>query len=703
MPYKFDFQGSTVHEWSRTADGVDKRVVEGYHPRLYVAGGTRELDELRDRLGADPRVHALATEEWFLDLGARSREAVLRVDVARAGMARSLAHDIKRRYECGRLAPGGYRLYNVDFPPEFRYCLETDTSPVPERPLSTLTCRLGEKPLADRDLAPLELGGEPVGGDEEAVLEALQAAVAREDPDVLIVNSAELVPLCYAKADRFDLAAFDLGRDPGYDQLASANTVESYGQVGHSPARFNLPGRVLLDTSNSFLYGHSSLAGMLDLVERSWRPLQETGWASIGTVLTAMQIREALDRGVLAPWQKWAGEAFKDVRTLHDADRGGFTFAPDVGLHEDVVEIDYSSLYPNIICEHNISPETILCSCHPDRTTIPELGYNVCERPGFLPAVLQPILDDREALKRRLREADGDLPDVRARSSALKWVLVTCFGYQGYKNAKWGRIECHEAINAVARDILLTSKEVLEANGWEIVHGIVDSLWITPMDGRAQAPVEGLCERLTEEVGITLDHEADYDWVCFVPKRGSREGALTKYFGKVAGDESFKYRGIEVRQRSTPAWIKDAQVALIETLDRERTPEAVCDRLKRQLAALRRGDVPPEDLVIKQRVSKQLGAYTQENLNVAALRRAADRGLELHPGQNVRFVVVDEDARRQQRVRLHFEAPDRYDADYYARLLVRACESVVSPLGWGRERIRRHVRGVSDVGLSAFR
>ena len=43
--------------------------------------------------------------------------------------------------------------------------------------------------------------------------------------------------------------------------------------------------------------------------------------------------------------------------TLHDADRGGFIFATEVGIHEDVHEIDFSSLCPNIIY-HGTSPPT---------------------------------------------------------------------------------------------------------------------------------------------------------------------------------------------------------------------------------------------------------------------------------------------------------------------------------------------------------
>jgi len=92
-----------------------------------------------------------------------------------------------------------------------------------------------------------------------------------------------------------------------------------------------VPGRAIIDESNTFFYGETNLDGVLDLVSRSKKPVQELAWASIGNVLTAIQICEANDRGVLVPWNSWRHEFYKPVGTLHDADRGGFIFAPEVG------------------------------------------------------------------------------------------------------------------------------------------------------------------------------------------------------------------------------------------------------------------------------------------------------------------------------------------------------------------------------------
>ena len=714
--FTLDFDDGDVIEWHATPEGVTTTRITDYTPTIYVALNESHpavgasLTDLEAVLADDRRVERTDFVERRTSLHDWEPTTVLRVEPRSVDHVGSVARRVRNRYERGTYPPGTFRLFNVDLKPGFRYCLETGTDPRPKRSLSTFSVRIAEDALADRDVTALEIDGKVVKGCSETVLRILQSRLDRTDPDVLVLNDGRLVEVLSAQADECGIEDFALGRRPGWTQLTAGNTYEHEGRLGYGPATFTVPGRVVIDTTNSFLWGRGGLDGLRYFVDQSRKPLEEVGRASIGTVLTAIEIREAHRRGVLVPWNKWEPESFKDARTLHAADRGGFIFQPDVGCHENVFEVDFSSLYPNVICEHNISPETVLCDCHPDRSTIPELGYNVCEREGFLPTVLQPLIDDRTRFKRTILDADvgedavdadGEIAAARAKSNAIKWVLVSCFGYQGYRNAKFGRIECHEAINAVARDVLLTAKERFEDGGWEVVHGIVDSLWVTPTRDDHE-PLVTVTDAISDAVGIELDREHHYDWICFVPKRGVRTPALTKYFGKVAGRGEYKIRGIEARQRSTPTYVADAQRTFIETFDAHRDPESVCDRLQRELGRLRSGGVDPADLIVTKRVSKPLGEYTQRTHTVAALQRAESHGVEKQPGRAIQYVVVDDDARTRERVRLDFEEPDSYDADFYANLLVRACESVVSPLGWDRSRIKQYLRKTRDVRLSAF-
>ena len=96
-----------------------------------------------------------------------------------------------------------------------------------------------------------------------------------------------------------------------------------------------------------------------------------------------------------------------------------------------------------------------------------------------MPRTLRPILALREQLKARAREVGGEAAvPYQERQTALKWMLVTCFGYLGYKNARFGKIEAHEAVTAHGRDKLLTAKEISEAAGFRVLHGLTDCLWL---------------------------------------------------------------------------------------------------------------------------------------------------------------------------------------------------------------------------------
>ena len=704
MTFKVDYLEDGVLRWEPAADGATATLDESYHPTIYLAADDwATIDANREHVDAHPKVVETARESWRP--GFRfDHEPMLRVDVADVDSVTPVARELSALERAGDL-----RLFNVDVSREFRYCLETDCRPDAEADLRTLALSTPEMELAGERpaLTEVTVGDQTITGDPVAVLDTVLDRVQHRDPDVLVLSSAELIPALFGTAAEHDLGDIELGRRPGYQRLAGRSTYESYGQVGHSPARYNLPGRAIVDLSNTFFYHQSGLSGCLDLVGRSGKPLQELAWASIGNVLTAMQIHEAMDRDVLVPWRSWRHELFTSMRTLDAADRGGHTIQPTVGLHEEVHELDFSALYPNIIVEKNISPETIRGDCV-ESVPVPTLGYEVCTDRGYLADVLEPLIADRDELKAALRTCDDPdrRRDLQGRSDAIKWILVSCFGYQGFSNAKFGRIEAHEAINAYARDILLTAKETLEAAGWYVVHGIVDSIWVTSRDDEPQEPLESVAARVTADVGIDLEYEAAYDWVAFVPRRGMDGGALTKYFGRYATPKPdgtvYKFRGIETRQRSTCDWVAGLQYDLVEALDEHRAAGPVLDRLAVALARLDRGDVDPERLLITNRVSRRLEEYSQATRNVAALERSLARGLEKFPGQDVEYVVVDDTRASRDRVQLAHEELDTYDPAFYRDLAIRAAESVVSPLGWDREAIREYLADTTATSLTAF-
>ena len=96
---------------------------------------------------------------------------------------------------------------------------------------------------------------------------------------------------------------------------------------------------------------------------------------------------------------------------------------------------------------------------------------------------MEHILNRRKYYKERKKETkDLEYEIVDAKQNSLKWMLVTSFGYLGYRNAKFGRIESHEAVTAFGREKLLTAKDSAEERGYTLSHGMTDCIFIHKKD-----------------------------------------------------------------------------------------------------------------------------------------------------------------------------------------------------------------------------
>ncbi|MFB6146450.1 MAG: DNA polymerase I, partial [Halobacteriaceae archaeon] len=265
MPFTVDFlDDGRVLEWTATGDGADVTERGDYTPRFHVASRSADadvdLEGLRAHYERHPDVAGTAVVRRRPGFR-RDRERVLAVDAVHVDRVSHLARQVRQHpdYPAGDVA-----CFDVDFSRAFRYCLETDSDPTPAADLSTLRIGVPVAETAGDAYGELTVGDETVTGPPADVLGAVADAVSARDPDVLVCSTAEVVPTLHEMA-RDAGRAFTLSRWPGVDdqQLAGRSTYASYGRVGHSPARYNVPGRAIVDESNTFFYGETNLDGVL--------------------------------------------------------------------------------------------------------------------------------------------------------------------------------------------------------------------------------------------------------------------------------------------------------------------------------------------------------------------------------------------------------------------------------------------------------
>ena len=114
---------------------------------------------------------------------------------------------------------------------------------------------------------------------------------------------------------------------------------------------------------------------------------------------------------------------------------GAYVKEPIPGSYDWVVSFDLNSLYPHLIMQYNISPETLLDERHPsatvDRILDEEITFDgdccVCANGaqyrkdilGFLPQMMQRIYDERTIYKKRMLAAKQNLEDATTPAETL--------------------------------------------------------------------------------------------------------------------------------------------------------------------------------------------------------------------------------------------------------------------------------------------
>ena len=269
---------------------------------------------------------------------------------------------------------------------------------------------------------------------------------------------------------------------------------------------------------------------------------------------------------------------------------------------------------------------------------------------------------------------------------ALKWLLVTCFGYMGYKNARFGCIEAHEAITAFGRDKLLSAKEAAEENGFQVLHGLTDSLWIR---GPEMTPgkIEALLKEITNRTGVPISLEGIYQWIVFLPSKVRADRPVAnRYFGLFTNG-NVKIRGIDCCRHDTPLFIKKAQEDLLLTLAQannrsglERRIPEVLERFKEYVSYLKQGQVDPRELVINRHAGKSWEEYRVNTPTPLVLQQLESAGITLYPGQRVGYLLAEGSAPYSSDQKLipapFLNGKERYDPREYIDLLFKAVQEL---------------------------
>tara|TARA_B100000575_G_scaffold294449_1_gene310471 strand:+ start:3004 stop:5517 length:2514 start_codon:yes stop_codon:yes gene_type:complete len=156
---------------------------------------------------------------------------------------------------------------------------------------------------------------------------------------------------------------------------------------------------------------------------------------------------------------------------------GAFVKEPQTGMHDWVVSFDLNSLYPNIIVQYNMSPETVLPGKTPlgidpvekllggdkveikEGTTMAASGTSFTkDQKGIIPTIIKQYYDERRTIKSRMLEAKQEYEKTRTKKleneitilenqqMSIKILMNSLYGALGNKHFRYFNNHVAEAI-----------------------------------------------------------------------------------------------------------------------------------------------------------------------------------------------------------------------------------------------------------------
>ncbi|MDO5852517.1 MAG: DNA polymerase domain-containing protein [Thermoplasmata archaeon] len=566
---------------------------------------------------------------------------------------------------------------------------------------------------------------EPISGTEKEIIEGFSDLIRREDPDVITGYNIDNYDIRKieerAKANRMK-DALPWGRDGGQPKLRSERFWRVKGRIicdAWWAARRELrPKQETLNAVSKELLGETKLDVDPRHMDAEWRDnrakvlkyctkdaelalrillevdtlrkgmdLAAVSKLSIEDVLTSgsSQLADSLliraaDRANVAVPQM--GKRVRD----DDQIEGGYVHDIQPGLYHWVCVLDFKSMYPSTIIAKNICFTTL----SPDGAIVAPSGTRFLskdERVGLLPMILQGLMDQRDSIKRQMKQAkdEHERRYLDGLQAAVKVLMNTFYGVFASSFYRFTDKSIGAAITSFARANVKGIIGELQGEGHNVVYSDTDSVFVQSPEHSLEGSAE-FGERMADKYsrdGGTLEFEKILEPLF-------THGKKKRYVGRVVWpvrQEELLVRGYESRRTDSFDLQDRLQTEMFSCILDERNDDALA-LAKKTIQDTLAGRVDVSDLVIS-KSCKGLDAYEnpERMANVQAAKKLIDLGYDFIPGMKVSWIVTDAKS-APMKVEPYISGAEfkaKPDYKYYAERLSKMAGMVTDVFGWGEK------------------
>ena len=303
---------------------------------------------------------------------------------------------------------------------------------------------------------------------------------------------------------------------------------------------------------------------------------------------------------------------------------GGYVMQSTPGIHDNVIVLDFKSLYPSIIRSFHIDPLALIEGLKEENPIEGYDGGSFSRDKFILPELIENLWAARDQAKAQKNAV---------LSQAIKIIMNSFYGVLGTTGCRFFDSRLVSSITKRGHEIIIQSKEYIEREGYQVIYGDTDSVFVL-LGNVAEQEVEkignGLVanlnrwwqEKLESEHGITsyldMEFETHYRKFLMPTLRGSDTGSKKRYAGLSSNDE-VQFKGLETVRSDWSPLAKEFQQVLYKKIFLEQPFE---EYIKDLVERLQNGEFE-EELVLRKRLRRKLDDYVKNvPPHVQAARKA---------------------------------------------------------------------------------
>lgn len=369
---------------------------------------------------------------------------------------------------------------------------------------------------------------------------------------------------------------------------------------------------------------------------------------------------------------------------------GGYVMDSRPGLYDNVLVLDFKSLYPSIIRTFFIDPYGMTQALH-DYAHLPLEGFDGARfdrKDHILPAIIDFLWQARDQAK-----ASNNQP----LSQAIKIQMNSFYGVLGSNLCRFYDPRLSSSITKRGHEILQLSKDWIENLGYPVLYGDTDSLFVWIQKAVEGQEAKAIGEKLTSGLNqqwqehlqstlgiqcrLEIEFETHYKKFFMPTIRGTDKGSKKRYAGLIRltnGEDKIIFKGLETVRSDWTELAKDFQQQLYNLVFHDKP---VADFIKGFVDDLYEGK-KDHQIIYRRRLRKPLEEY-QKNIpphaQAAKLARSIDPRF---PINSIEYVLTVSGV---EPLAFMKSAPD-YD-QYLERQIQPIAESVLHFLGLSFDEI----------------